>query len=261
MRDLTFPKNGHGKGGRNHTGKICVRHRGGGARRRIRAVDFHRMRPGEHEVVRIEYDPNRSAHLALLKPKESGGVKNRFMVGKGTGLKRAVETNYSYVVAADGMREGDTVQSYRAGIPKTLIEEMGGVIDPGMLAAKTAFRGNCLPLHLVPSGTQVFNIGSRKDGPAVFCRSAGTHAVVVGRIEEEDKEFRWVSIKLQSGEVRRVDKDACATIGVASNPHHQFRMLGKAGRSRWLNIRPTVRGLAMNACKSPLSTATLTSRD
>jgi len=143
---------------------------------------------------------------------------------------------------------GDTVQSYRAGIPQQLIDEMGGVIDPGMLAAKTAFRGNCLPLHLVPTGTQVYNIGSQKDGPGVFCRSAGTYAIVVAKMEEEGKPFRWVQIKLQSGEVRRVDKDACATIGVASNPHWQFRQLGKAGRSRWLNIRPTVRGLAMNAC-------------
>ncbi|KIW06861.1 ribosomal protein L2 [Verruconis gallopava] len=256
LRELTFPKMGIGKGGRNNTGRVCVRHRGGGHRRRIRTVDFYRMRPGEHEVVRIEYDPNRSAHLALLKPVDPNSPANIFKVGKGRHAKE-VSTQYSYVIAAEGMRAGDRVQSFRAGIPQSLIDEMGGVIDPGMLAAKTAFRGNCLPLHLVPTGTQVFNVGIQPNGPAVFCRSAGTSAIVVAKeegITDEDgtvKPYRWVQIKLQSGEVRRVHKDACATIGVASNPHWQFRMLGKAGRSRWLNIRPTVRGMAMNACDHP----------
>lgn len=228
-RPLTFAKVGHGKGGRNHTGKVCVRHRGGGARRRIRMVDYKRMEAGEQLVERIEYDPNRSAHLALLTDKKTD--------------------KKSYIIAAEGMRAGDVVQSYRAGIPKDLLKSMGGVLDPGMLAAKTAFRGNCLPLHLVPLGTQVYNVGSTKNKGAVFCRSAGTYAIVVGKDDKVGKRFRHVSVRLQSGEVRRVDKDACATIGVASNPHHHFRQLGKAGRSRWLNIRPTVRGLAMNACE------------
>jgi ribosomal protein L2 len=215
------------------------------------------MRPGEHEVVRIEYDPNRSAHLALIKPVEDGGPANIFKVGKGRRVNEVV-TEYSYIIAAEGMREGDKITSYRAGIPKNLIDEMGGVIDPGMLAAKTAFRGNCLPLHLVPTGTQVYNVGTQPHGPGVFARSAGAYAVVVAKDDEviinedgTETKARWVQIKLQSGEVRRVHKDACGTIGVASNPHHQFRMLGKAGRSRWLNIRPTVRGLAMNACDHP----------
>jgi ribosomal protein L2 len=228
-RALTFSKVGHGKGGRNHTGKVCVRHRGGGARRRIRMVDYQRKEPGEHVVERIEYDPNRSAHLALVTNKKTDAK--------------------SYIIAAEGMRAGDVVQSYRAGIPRDLLKSMGGVLDPGMLAAKTAFRGNCLPLHLVPLGTQVFNVGSTKGKGAVFCRSAGTYAIVVGKDEKAGKAYKHVSVRLQSGEVRKVDKDACATIGVSSNPHHHFRQLGKAGRSRWLNIRPTVRGLAMNACE------------
>lgn len=227
-RPLTLAKVGHGKGGRNHTGHITMRHHGGGHRRRIRTVDFERKAPGEHIVERIEYDPNRSAHLALLTETK-------------TGIK-------SYIIAAEGMREGDTTTSYRAGIPGDLLKSMGGVMDPGMLAAKTAFRGNCLPLHLVPSGTQVYNVGSTKGKGAVFCRSAGTYAVVVGKDDQPGKKSKHVIVKLQSGEVRKVDKDACATIGVASNPHWHFRQLGKAGRSRWLNIRPTVRGLAMNAC-------------
>lgn len=225
---LTFPKTGQGKGGRNNTGRVTVRHRGGGHKRRIRTVDFKRLSSRKQVVERIEYDPNRSAHLALVT-EEKTNVK-------------------SYIIAAEGMRAGDTIQSYLKGIPKDLIKSMGGVIDPGMLAAKTAFRGNCLPVHMVPLGTQVFNVGSSPHGGAVFCRSAGTFATIVAKDEAGGK-VRSVTVRLQSGEVRRVHKDACATIGVASNPHHHFRQLGKAGRSRWLGIRPTVRGLAMNAGK------------
>jgi ribosomal protein L2 len=144
------------------------------------------------------------------------------------------------------MRAGDTIESFRAGIPKSLLASMGGVVDPGMLAAKTAFRGNCLPMKMVPMGTQVFNVGSTTNKGAVFCRSAGTHATVIAK-NDVNGIIRDVTVRLQSGEVRRVSAEACATIGVASNPHWQFRQLGKAGRSRHLNIRPTVRGLAMNA--------------
>ncbi|KAL2353956.1 translation protein SH3-like domain-containing protein [Cryomyces antarcticus] len=229
-RDLTFAKVGHGKGGRNNSGRITVRHHGGGHRRRIRTVDFTRAAPGKHMVDRIEYDPNRSAHIALVTNEKT--------------------QEKSYIVAAEGMRAGDTIQSYRAGIPGDLLKSMGGVMDPGMLAAKTAFRGNCLPIHMVPLGTQVYNVGSTTGKGGVFCRSAGTFATVIAK-EEKGKHIKSVSVRLQSGEVRKVAKDACATIGVASNPHYHFRQLGKAGRSRWLNIRPTVRGLAMNAADHP----------
>jgi ribosomal protein L2 len=167
------------------------------------------------------------------------------------------------------MRAGDIVQSYRSGIPQDLLDSMGGVIDPGILAAKTAWRGNCLPMHMIPVGTTVYNVGSMAKGPAVFCRSAGTYAVVVSKEEETRDDGnkvmvgKYVNVRLQSGEVRKVSKDACATIGVSSNKHHHHRQLGKAGRSRWLGIRPTVRGLAMNACKSwnlsQLETCMLTS--
>ena len=231
---LTFAKIGHGKGGRNNSGRVVMRHRGGGARRRIRTVDYARLAPGKHIVERIEYDPNRSAHLAL--------VENVATKGK------------SYIIAAEGMRAGDAVESFLTGIPKDLLASMGGIMDPGMLAAKTAFRGNCLPLHMVPLGTQVYCVGSTGGKGAVFCRSAGTYATVIAREEvgsENKKKVMSVTVRLQSGEVRRVDKNACATIGVASNPHWQFRQLGKAGRSRWLNIRPTVRGVAMNAADHP----------
>jgi len=225
---LTFAKKGHGKGGRNNSGRVTIRHRGGGHKRRIRTVDFLRMAPGKHTVERIEHDPGRSAHIALLNEEATG--------------------RKSYIVAAEGMRAGDMVQSYRAGIPKDLLESMGGFVDPGVLAAKTAWRGNCLPLHMIPIGTIIYCVGSMRGKGAVFCRSAGTHAVVVSKDDETSKGGnKYVNVRLQSGEVRRVSKDACATIGVASNPHYQYRQLGKAGRKRWLNIRPTVRGLAMNA--------------
>jgi ribosomal protein L2 len=223
---LTYPKKGHAKGGRNHSGRVTVRHRGGGVKRRIRTVDFKRDEPGPQDVIRIEYDPGRSAHIALLKHRESGSV--------------------SYIVAPVGMRAGDIVQSYRAGLPQSLLDEMGGRIDPGVLATRICIRGNCLPIQLVPPGTQVYNVGSNPFRGAVFCRSAGTYATVVGR-DESEKTFRFMVVKLSSGETRKVAKDACATIGVASNPLWQFRRLGKAGRSRWLNKRPAVRGVAMNA--------------
>ncbi|KUJ20393.1 ribosomal protein L2 [Mollisia scopiformis] len=229
---LTFAKKGHGKGGRNNSGRVTIRHRGGGHKRRIRTVDFLRMAPGKHTVERIEHDPGRSAHIALLNEEATG--------------------RKSYIVAAEGMRAGDVVQSYRAGIPRDLLESMGGVVDPGVLAAKTAWRGNCLPLHMIPIGTIIYNVGSTKGKGAVFCRSAGTYATVVSKDDETTQGGnKYVNVRLQSGEIRKVSKDACATIGVASNPHYQHRQLGKAGRSRWLNIRPTVRGLAMNAADHP----------
>jgi ribosomal protein L2 len=228
---LTYHKKGHAKGGRNNTGRITVRHRGGGLPIRIRTVDFERRAPGPHVVERIEFDPNRSAHLALL-------------ASEATGAK-------SYMVAAVGMRAGDVVTSYRAGLPRSLMEAMGGAIDPGMLAARICVRGNCLPVRLVPPGTQVYCIGSAEKRGAVFARSAGTFATVIGRDAsrgEGEEAFKWMVVKLSSGETRRVSKDACATIGVASNPMWQFQNLGKAGRARWMNRRPSVRGVAMNAC-------------
>jgi ribosomal protein L2 len=112
---------------------------------------------------------------------------------------------------------------------------------------------------MIPVGTTVYNVGSKSDGPAVFCRSAGTYATVISKEEETRDDGnkvmvgKYVNVRLQSGEIRKVSKDACATIGVSSNKHHQHRQLGKAGRSRWLGIRPTVRGLAMNACRSSVS--------
>ncbi|KAL8931288.1 MAG: hypothetical protein Q9216_007236, partial [Gyalolechia sp. 2 TL-2023] len=280
---LTFARKGQHLGGRNNSGRITVRHRGGGAKRRIRIIDFHRNAPGRHTVERIEYDPGRTAHIALLTNNETG--------------------EKSYIIAAQGMRAGETVESFRAGIPDKLIESLGGSTDAGMVAAKTAWRGNCLPLRMVPTGTLVYNVGLKKGGKAQLCRSAGTFAMVIGspgnaekrgelktlgekeeeggqqqgqeasreEVRERDAGGKeedeggtkkkkngklngydlYVAVRLKSGEVRKIHRDACATIGTASNSNYNRRQLGKAGRSRWLGIRPTVRGVAMNASDHP----------
>ncbi|KAB8232269.1 mitochondrial 54S ribosomal protein uL2m [Aspergillus alliaceus] len=260
IQKLTFPKRGQSKGGRNNTGRVTIRHRGGGHKRRIRMVDFARDAPGPHLVERIEHDPGRSAHIALVRSQETQRL--------------------SYILAAEGMRAGDVVQSYMSGIPEDLWKSMGGVVDPGVLAARTAWRGNCLPLHMIPVGTLIFNVGLRPGKGGQLCRSAGTFATVIAKgsntqaaqneafareqdgaeekkplsQREQQKQERiaqHITIRLQSGEVRLIHKDCCATVGVASNPNYQYTQLGKAGRSRWLNIRPTVRGLAMNAMDHP----------
>ena len=231
---LTLARKGQHLGGRNsHTGKITVRHRGAGAKRRIRTVDFQRMEPGKHLVERIEHDPGRSAHIALLS--------------RTVGQTR----QYSYIVAPQGMRAGEEVESFRRGIPISLVRELGGTSDAGMIAAKTAFRGNCLPLHMIPPGTIVYNVGLKKGKGAQLCRSAGTFATVISKNDSDPKSAGYVDVKLKSGEVRRIHRDCCATIGTASNVNFNRRQLGKAGRKRWLGIRPTVRGVAMNASDHP----------
>lgn len=216
-----------GKGGRNHSGKITVRHRGGGHKRRIRLVDFSRTEPGQQTVERIEYDPGRTSHIALLKHNTSGAL--------------------SYIIACDGLRAGDTVESYRKGIPQDLLNEMGGKVDPAILSVRTAQRGNCLPISMIPIGSIVHNVGITPIGPGKFCRAAGTYARIISKTPEKRKAI----VRLQSGEHRFVSLEACATIGMVSNIDHQNRSLGKAGRSRWLGIRPTVRGVAMNKCDHP----------
>ncbi|KIV88337.1 hypothetical protein PV10_08029 [Exophiala mesophila] len=256
---LTFPKKGHAKGGRNNTGHVVVRHRGGGHKRRIRTVDFHRSGGGRHLVERIEHDPGRTAHIALVKSLETG--------------------TRTYILAAEGLRAGDVVESYRNGLPQSLIDEMGGHVDLGVLASKTAYKGNCLKLSMIPVGTPIFNIAPSREEGGRLCRSAGTHGIIIGKGEDTvqreiskllgegneldmsalspaqlktlEKTAGYVTVKLSSGEVRLIDRDAVATIGIASNVNYRYTSLGKAGRKRWLNIRPTVRGLAMNAMDHP----------
>ncbi|CAN6603169.1 large ribosomal subunit protein uL2m [Trichomonascus vanleenenianus] len=225
VRQLTIPKKK--RGGRNHHGRITVRHQGGGHKRRIRIIDFFRVEGGEHTVQRIEYDPNRSSHIALLKNNETGGL--------------------SYIAACVGMRAGDVVESFRKGIPQRIMDKMGGETDPSILASHIARKGNCLPLRNIPLGTVIHNIGITRNGPAKFCRAAGTY----GRLYEKHEHNNRAVVRLKSGEYRYVALDACATVGIVSNPAHQHRMLGKAGRARNLGIRPTVRGLAMNNVDHP----------
>jgi len=214
-------------GGRNNTGKITVRGRGGGHKRRIRILDHSRNEAGPQEVVRIEYDPNRTAHIALLKNLESG--------------------NKTYILAADGLRAGDIVESFMQGIPERLIKEMGGKIDPAILAARTNQKGNCLPMHMIPIGATIHNIGITKDQAGKLCRAAGAY----GRLMQKLPEKKKAVVKLQSGEHRYVHIDSCASLGIVSNIAHQHLSLGKAGRSRWRDRRPKVRGMAQNACDHP----------
>lgn len=233
-------------------------------------IDFDRMEAGKHRVERIEYDPGRSAHVALLSrpkqrdtqsaqhPKAVGhGVTqvNRIHSAHGDGITRVKEMpgdrDYSYILAPQGMRAGEVVESFRKGISEEILQELGDSADAGMIASKTAWRGNCLPLHMIPTGTIIYNIGLYPKKGAQLCRAAGTYGVVVNKNDETEKTARFVNVKLQSGEVRRITRHACATIGISSNKNHNKAQLGKAGRSRWLGIRPTVRGLAMNACDHP----------
>lgn len=241
VRELTQAK--RSTGGRNHHGHITVRGRGGGHRRRLRLVDFYRWESGEQKVVRLEYDPNRSAHLALIEHTESG--------------------RQSYILAPDELSVGDTVQSYRT------MQSDGGPsssssLDLGIFRTHAIRPGNVLPLRLIPIGTTIHAISLLPLGPAKMVRAAGTHGQLVAfssyRKKADDALVEDVSpnaigthaqVRLSSGEVRLVPVDCCATIGVVGNKDHQHRRLGKAGRSRWLGRRPKVRGTAMNAVDHP----------
>ncbi|KAF7436112.1 hypothetical protein PC9H_002938 [Pleurotus ostreatus] len=257
VRLLTIAK--RKKGGRNNRGVITVRHRGGGHRQRIRTVDFRREAPGIHDVVRIEYDPGRSAHIALVRNRDP----------EAQGMKK-----WSYILATEGMRAGDEVQSFRQGIPEGFVpgfdemqkEEMerklietdegeeGEQVDNsaqslaiGILRTMTLKPGNVLPLRLIPPGTVIHNISLSPQGPGLLVRSAGSF----GQVITHEDSGRYTHVRLQSGEVRKVLQECCATIGKVSNPLWKSRQLGKAGRARWLGRRPSVRGVAMNANDHP----------
>ncbi|EKM61796.1 uncharacterized protein PHACADRAFT_248670 [Phanerochaete carnosa HHB-10118-sp] len=236
------------KGGRNGHGRITIRFRGGGHKRRIRLVDFMRTEPGPHDVVRIEYDPGRSAHIALIKSRNSRSKQP-----------------WSYILSPEGLRAGDVVESFRQGIPDGYIPgftdskslrgkdlEAGSASEGagsssvslalGVLRTMTLKNGNALPLRLLPTGTIIHNIALDPEGRAILVRSAGTFAQVV---THEDG-GKYTHVRLQSGEIRKVLQDCVATIGRVSNPLWMNRNLAKAGRSRWLGRRPRVRGMAMN---------------
>ena len=190
--------------GRNNQGKITCRHRGGGHKRLYRVIDFKRNKDGVSALVdSIQYDPNRSARIALLKYAD--------------GEKR-------YIIAPEALEAGMTVES-GPDVPPT--------------------AGNCLPLKNIPLATVIHNVEMRPGQGAVLCRSAGTNAVLMAR------EAKWAQISLPSGEIRRIPSTCRAVIGKVGNSEHSSVVLGKAGRSRWLGRRPTVRGTAMNPIDHP----------
>jgi len=192
------------KGGRNFRGKITVRHRGGGHKRRYRRIDFKRDKYGiPARVASIEYDPNRSARIALLVYAD--------------GEKR-------YIIAPLGMRVGDQV-----------ISGSGAEIRVG----------NSLPLSEIPLGTMVHNIELRPGRGGQMARAAGTSAQLLA------KEGNYATLRLPSGEMRMVLDRCTATVGQVGNVDHSNIQMGKAGRKRWLGIRPTVRGSAMNPNDHP----------
>jgi large subunit ribosomal protein L2 len=191
-------------GGRNNTGRITVRHQGGGARRHYRLIDFKRdKRDISGRVEYIEYDPNRTAFIARIVYKD--------------GERR-------YILAPDGLKKGDEV-----------------------LAAATVDvkPGNAMPLKSIPFGTPVHNIEMKVGKGGQLARSAGVSAQLVGRVDG------YAQLRMPSGEMRRVREECYATIGVVSNSDHFNVKIGKAGRTRWLGIRPTVRGVAMNPVDHP----------
>jgi large subunit ribosomal protein L2 len=191
-------------GGRNNNGRITTRHIGGGHKQHYRVIDFKRNKDGIPAVVeRLEYDPNRTANIALLKYAD--------------GERR-------YIIAAKGMKAGDPVMS-----------GAGADIKPG----------NSLPLRNIPVGSVIHCIEMKPSKGAQLVRSAGTSAQLVAR------EGRHATLRLRSGEMRKVLIDCRATLGEVSNSEHSLRRLGKAGASRWRGVRPTVRGVAMNPVDHP----------
>ena len=192
------------KGGRNNTGKMTVRLQGGGHKRQYRTIDFKRTKDNiPARVATIEYDPNRSARIALLNYAD--------------GEKR-------YIIAPHGLKVGDVVYSG----PESDIKP-----------------GNALPLANIPLGTQVHNIEMKIGKGGQIVRSAGTSAQLMA------KEGNYALLRLPSGELRRVRVECRATIGVVSNIDHENITIGKAGRQRWLGIRPGNRGVTMNPCDHP----------
>ncbi len=191
-------------GGRNNMGRITTRHRGGGHKQHYRIIDFKRTKDGiPASVEHIEYDPNRSANIALLLYKD--------------GERR-------YIIAPQKVKAGDLIES-GAHAP----------IKPG----------NCLPIRNIPIGTIIHCIELKPGKGAQIARSAGTSAQLVAR------EGRYATLRLRSGEMRKVLSDCRASIGAVSNQEHNLRKLGKAGATRWRGVRPTVRGVAMNPVDHP----------
>ncbi len=191
-------------GGRNNSGRITVRHRGGGHKQHYRVIDWKRNKDGILGVVeRIEYDPNRSANIALIKYKD--------------GERR-------YILAPKGLD-----------------------VDASVLSGATSpiSVGNAMPLRNVPVGSVIHCVEIKPGKGAQFVRSAGTSCQLVAR------EGKYATLRMRSGEMRRVLVECRATLGEVGNGEHNLRSLGKAGAKRWRGVRPTVRGVAMNPVDHP----------
>ncbi|MFV8829662.1 50S ribosomal protein L2 [Alkalihalobacterium sp. APHAB7] len=194
----------HNKGGRNNQGKLTVRHQGGGHKRKYRIIDFKRNKDGiPGRVATIEYDPNRTANIALINYAD--------------GEKR-------YIIAPKGLKVGMTIESGASADIKV---------------------GNALPLINIPVGTVIHNIELKPGKGGQLVRSAGAEAQLLG------KEGDYVLVRLKSGETRYILSTCRATIGSVGNDEHELVNIGKAGRSRWLGKRPTVRGSVMNPNDHP----------
>ena len=191
-------------GGRNNRGRITVRHQGGGHKQHYRIIDFKRTKDGIPATVeRIEYDPNRSAHIALLLYSD--------------GERR-------YIIAPSGLNQGDTVQSGNDAPIKV---------------------GNALDLNFIPVGSTIHCVELKPKKGAQIARSAGSYVQFVA------KEGNTATLRMKSGEVRRVPVECRAVLGTVSNSEHSLKSIGKAGAKRWLGVRPTVRGVAMNPIDHP----------
>ncbi len=192
------------KGGRNNAGRITTRHVGGGHKQHYRIIDFKRTKDGIPAIVeRLEYDPNRTANIALLKYAD--------------GERR-------YIIAPKGVSAGDSISSGSAAPIKS---------------------GNAMPLRNVPVGSTIHCIEIKPGKGAQIARSAGASVQLVAR------EGMYATLRLRSGEMRKIHVDCRATIGEVGNSEHSLRSLGKAGAKRWRGVRPTVRGVAMNPVDHP----------
>ncbi|MET0028683.1 MAG: 50S ribosomal protein L2 [Candidatus Thiodiazotropha sp.] len=191
-------------GGRNNNGRITTRHRGGGHKQRYRIVDFKRNKEGIPAVVeRLEYDPNRTARIALI---------------------RYADGERSYIIAPNNLHVGDSVESGTAAPIKI---------------------GNCISLRNMPLGSVIHCVEMKPGKGAQIARSAGASVQLVAR------EGEYATLRLRSGEMRKVPADCRGVIGEVSNSEHNLRSLGKAGAKRWKGVRPTVRGVAMNPVDHP----------
>jgi len=202
LRSLLVPK--RRGNGRNNQGRITTRHKGGGAKKFYRIMNFKLAEGVSAKIEHIEYDPNRSARIARIK--ESNGT-------------------YHYILAAQGMKVGQTIASGEEAVIET---------------------GNRLPLKNIPVGSTIHAIEIKPGRGAQMVRSAGNSAQLMGRAENG-----YVQVRLPSGEVRLINENCTASLGVIGNEQHQNVKIGKAGRSRHLGKRPSVRGVVMNAADHP----------